>query len=65
MEGGGVKFDRIKRKGLFGNEIQFWCCANQLTGFYIRATLVLNGLNRKNPALNSNSASELGYITFE
>ena len=22
-----------------------FCCANQLTGFYMRATLALNGLN--------------------
>ena len=26
---------------------QLICCANRLTGFYMRATLTLNGLNKK------------------
>ena len=39
------KFERIKCQCCTHIEtIQFICCANQLTGFYMRATLALNGL---------------------
>ena len=49
--GGGGNFDKIKRKGLFRNEIQFW-----------QMDYLILPLNRKNSAI---IASQNYDITFE
>ena len=41
---------------------QLICCANQLSGFYMRATLALNGLKKIEPNVDSHSSLGLSTV---